>query len=258
MSLTLTPTNTNRLGGLLSKDAPPIVVSFSDAITDAEIVRARHAGLDIAELRVDRYSDTDPDHVEQQIERFSALPTIATIRTQAEGGEWTGSDAQREVLFNRILPHVDAIDIELVAAQSLEGVIATAHQLGKLVILSNHNFESTPSNDDLVGMTERAKAAGADLVKLSAMANSFADVQTLARFTVMHADDDVVVIAMGSRGTVSRVFFPALGSRLTYAHSGSWPVPGQLDFDRTFELLRLFYPDFNEKKIVELGLLENL
>ena len=43
-----------------------------------------------------------------------------------------------------------------------------------------------------------------------------------------------IVIAMGPHGTNSRVFFPALGSRLTYAHVGHHVVSGQLAFQQTF------------------------
>jgi 3-dehydroquinate dehydratase-1 len=152
---------------------------------------------------------------------------------------------------------VDGIDIELNAVGILPAVVAAAHAQNKVVVISNHNFESTPTAAELDAMATRAKTLGADFVKLSATARSTDDVRTLASFTQRHADLGLIVIAMGPLGALSRVFFPALGSRLTYAHTGQHAVSGQLDFQTTFERLREFYPAFNEKKIIALQLLED-
>jgi 3-dehydroquinate dehydratase-1 len=46
---------------------------------------------------------------------------------------------------------------------------------------------------------------------------------------------------MGEHGTMSRVFFGALGSRLTYC-AGSHHVSGQLSLEETRSLLDRFYP----------------
>lgn len=61
---------------------------------------------------------------------------------------------------------------------------------------------------------------------------------------------------MGGQGVKSRLFFPALGSLVTFAFVGRPTAPSRLEFDQTFELMRLLYPDFNERKMVELGLME--
>jgi len=251
-----TITTVNALRERLLGDAPPIAVSFADEITDADIEQARQDGLDVAELRIDRYSSFDPQHVTTQVQRFSAFPTIATIRTQAEGGEWVGSDEDRLGLFRAILPLVHGVDIELSSMAILPDLIAEAHRQEKVVIVSNHNFESTPTLGELEAMARRAKELGADFVKLSAMTRSTEDLQTLAGFLLRNSGLGLIVIGMGAHGTASRVFFPALGSRLTYAYAVKWPVSGQLTFDQTFDMLRTFSPEFNEKKISELQLLE--
>ena len=209
------------------------------------------------ELRIDRYTSTDREHVLAQVRRFATVATIATIRTADEGGEWAGSDEERLSLFEAVIPHVDGIDIELASIDILAAVVQAAKSHDKVVIISNHNFEATPPMERLVEMAQRAKELGADFVKLSAMANSHEDLRTLAAFTIQNVELGLIVIAMGGHGVASRIFFPALGSRLTYAYSQAWPVSGQLTYEETFEELRLFYPDFNEKKIIELGILED-
>lgn len=247
---------THALSELLDGTVPAIAVSFADEITDEYLDIARQDGLDVYELRIDRYSSWNIDHVMSQVRRFAGLPTIATIRTADEGGEWSGSDEERLALFRSIIPEVECIDIEL-QSPILPRVVKEAKAAGKLVIISNHNFESTGPVEDFEKMAAEAKAQGADLVKLSAMTRSPEDLRTLAQFTVNNAHLGLIVVGMGQYGTASRVFFPALGSRLTYAYSKSFPVSGQLTYGETFEELRRFYPGFNQKKIEELGIIEN-
>lgn len=252
-----TTATTSRLMERLLSSVPAIAVSFSDKLSDAELARARADGLDVFELRIDRYASHDLATVRAEVQRFADVPTIATIRTADEGGLWSGTDADRVALFEEVIPFVDAIDIELASETILPTVVATAKAHAKAVIISNHNFEYTPAADELATMARRAKVLGADFVKLSTMARSTDDIRTLAAFTIENANLGLIVIAMGGHGTASRVFFPALGSRLTYAYTGAHPVSGQLTFDETFAQLRLFYPEFNERKITELEILED-
>lgn len=245
------------LNDLLQGSVPLIAVSFSDSLADYDLDQAQGDGLDVAEIRIDRFSSFDHHYVLEQVRRFSRFPTIGTIRTQNEGGDWPGSEEQRLDLFKLIVPEVDGIDIELSSMSILPQIVAAARAKGKVVLISNHNFESTPPAATLESMVQRAKDLGADYVKISAMAKSPEDVRTLAQFTLDNTAKGLIVIAMGGYGTVSRIFFPALGSRLTYAFAGQSPVPGQLSYQETFDSMRTFFPTFNEKKIVSMQILED-
>lgn len=245
------------LAELLSSDVPLIAVSFSDRVDGQDIAHARTDGLDVAELRIDRFSSFARDHVLNQVRKFASFPTIATIRLKEEGGEWAGSHQERLRLFEAVLPEVDGIDIELSSSEILPDLILAASELRKVVIVSHHNFTSTPSAGALEDMAHRAKELGADYVKISTMAKSLQDLRVLATFTMDNAALGLIVIAMGGHGAASRIFFPALGSRLTYAFAGNAPVSGQLPFSETFEMLRTFFPAFNEKKILAMQLLDD-
>lgn len=251
-----TITKAPSLSELLHSACPAIAVSFADELPEDDLAQAQAEGLDVFELRIDRYTSSDRDHVLAQVRRFAEVATIATIRTADEGGQWAGSDEERLALFQAVIPHVDGIDIELASQGILPEVVRTAKSHDKVVIISNHNFDATPPVKELEEMAHEAKDLGADFVKLSAMANSSDDLRSLAAFTIQNAELGLIVIAMGEHGTASRVFFPALGSRLTYAYASAWPVSGQLTFDETFEELRRYYPEFNENKIIELEILE--
>lgn len=238
----------NTLQKLLERDIPLVAVSFRDEDSERLAREASAAGVDVAELRIDQFSHTGRDHVLEQVRTFRALPVLATIRSRKEGGDWNGSEAERLDLFNAVVTEVDAVDIELSSTEIRSEVIAAAKRHGRVVVVSHHDFDSTPSPDTLEKLVKDGKNLGADIVKISTMARSKRDLRTLASLTITMAELGVVVIAMGAVGTLGRIFFPALGSRLTYSFLGESRAPGQLEFTETFRLMRKFYPDFDEQK----------
>jgi len=233
---------TNRLALAMTTRTPAVALSFVDGEPDAALAAAVAAGVDVAELRIDRWSSVDADHVVAETQRFGNLATLATIRTSDEGGEWDGGDTARAAVFRAAMPFVDGIDIELAAAGALASVIEDARSAGLVVVLSFHDFESTPSTGRLDELIDRGVAAGADVVKVSALAGSPIDVRRLAEVTCRRADGGVITIAMGEHGSISRVMFGALGSLMTYC-AGSHEVSGQLSVTETVALLDRFMPD---------------
>ena len=233
---------------LLGLDAPLIAVSFSDDDSERAAAEARALGVDVAELRIDRFSRTSVGHVREQIRAFAGLPVLATVRSAAEGGGWSGDEVSRLELFREVAPLVDAVDVELSAHGIAADVVAAAHAHDALAIVSYHNFDHTPPIGELEEVARAAKEAGADVVKISTMATSGADLKTLASLLVDSGDTEMIVIAMGEIGTASRIFFPALGSRVTYTFIGHQPTSGQLDYAETSALIRKFYPAYERRK----------
>jgi 3-dehydroquinate dehydratase len=70
-------------------------------------------------------------HVLDIVRQYAGLPTIATIRSSDEGGGW-------------------------------RGLAAEAKGAGKVLILSFHDFERTPSDEVMLDLLREAKARGAD------------------------------------------------------------------------------------------------
>jgi 3-dehydroquinate dehydratase-1 len=234
------------LGSIKLDGTPRIVLSLNDATPPDLIHEARQLGLDLVELRIDQYSSFDSRHVLRELARFKECSTIATIRIKAEGGVWNLPEQERLSLFKKVIPEVNAVDIELSAETILPDVVQAAHAARKIALISYHNFDGTPTLDELNGIMDEAKSFGADIVKIAAMAAKPEDIQTLAGFTIANATKNIVTIAMGSEGALSRVFFPALGSLLTYAYVGQPTAPGQLGYIELLALLRKFYPKFNQ------------
>jgi 3-dehydroquinate dehydratase I len=234
----------NSIRTLLESKTALVAVSFYDNDSEQRAKEARTAGVDIAELRIDRFERNDVEHVLEQIHAFQDLPILATVRSTHEGGNWSSSEQDRLELFRAVAPFVDAIDIELSSSDILPDVVALARQTDTIVIVSYHNFEHTPSTEDLESIVGGAESAGADIIKVSTMATSGEDLKTLASLLLNASGKiDLIVIAMGDIGTISRVFFPALGSRLTYSFIGESRTPGQLEYNEASRLLKRFHLD---------------
>jgi 3-dehydroquinate dehydratase-1 len=234
------------LGSTKLDGTPKIVLSLNDATPPDLIHESRRLGLDLVELRIDQYSSFDSRHVMREVARFKDCSTIATIRLKSEGGLWNLPEPERLELFKKVIPEVSAVDIELSAETILPDVVQAAHAAKKIAMISYHNFDGTPTLNELNGILDEAKSFGADIVKIAAIAAKPEDIQTLAGFTIANAKRNIVVIAMGSEGALSRVFFPVLGSLLTYAYVGLSTAPGQVGYVELLAWLRKFYPKFNQ------------
>lgn len=232
----------NRLWHRLWSPSPAVAASVTDRDSAATIGAARARGLDVAELRVDHFVDRSTDRVLELVARCAPTPTIATIRSADEGGSWGGTDAQRVALFDAVVGGVDGIDVELSSGAVLAEVVVHARATGTVVVVSAHDFDGVPSLDSLIALADRARAAGGDVVKVAATPRGADDLATLASFTIAEAGRGVIVVAMGAWGPLSRLAFPALGSRLTFASLEGPSVPGQLTLDETVALLDRLVP----------------
>jgi len=192
--------------------------------------RGKKLGLSLLlEIRIDRFRRLDEESVFQKIRSFqkTRLPLIATIRSRKEGGGRHLSDSQRLGLFKKILPLVQIIDLEL-SSTSLKALIPLAHRKGKSVILSYHNFHSTPPDPALLRLIEKARRRGADWVKIAVTPRREGEVGRLLLLTHRNRDKDLITIAMGRRGKASRLLAPLFGSRLTYSFLDRSQAPGQI------------------------------
>lgn len=193
------------------------------------VKKAVAQGADLLEVRVDSFADLDPATLAEnlkKLKKISGLPIILTVRSRKEGGVRPLSDRTRAALFDALIPYSDMIDIELSSSGIMENVVNSAKRNGKTVIISHHNFKTTPGDGALRNIIEKSRKKGADIVKVAAHARSLDDLKRLAG--VLLGADDLIIIAMGSIGAASRVFFPMLGSLITYGSITGSTAPGQL------------------------------
>ncbi|MGB3906991.1 MAG: type I 3-dehydroquinate dehydratase [Methanomethylovorans sp.] len=218
--------------GVFDMSKGPAVVAV---ISHCPVEQAREAflqGADVLEIRLDLLDIKDTISALEMIadlKKEVKLPCIATNRLPIDGGRWKGPEEKRIQLLLDILPVVDAVDVELIAAADLkEKLISDAHGLGKTVIVSHHDFNGTPPMKKIKDILEMAWQSGGDIAKIAVKANSSADTMNLLRAT-HEATRPVCMISMGDLGKHTRVIAPFYGSVLTYGSVGDAVAPGQLN-----------------------------
>lgn len=221
---TLNITNKTRL-----KPSPAAAGVIIGKINNRGVAKAVLQGADILEIRLDTFDDLTDAGVRKGLKRLkelTSLPILLTLRSKKEGGAADISDKERLHIISAAIGYADIVDIELGARSIKESVIDLAHKNGKRVIVSYHDFKATPGLKALRDIIDRARSAGADLVKIAAFAKKKEDVKRLAGLLI--DSNDLVIIAMGPIGAPSRIFFPVLGSRITYGSVTGKTAPGQI------------------------------
>ena len=189
-------------------------------------LRIRPGEVDFLEIRVDSFA-ADPAPLLRALPRLR-VPLLITVRHPAEGGAHGLSFPLRHALFARFLPFATLIDIERRSVKALASTIAAARARGVRVIVSDHHFKTTPPAAQLQRSIRRARAAGADICKIAALAETPA---ALARLLALFARPQPLplsVMGMGRFGKISRLLLAQAGSVLNYGYldepnaSGQW------------------------------------
>lgn len=230
-----------QIGSITLGNQPHAAIAIQDAV-DPALIHAAGEGV-VVELRLDALPEQTPEAFREFARHYTGFPLLATIRRREEGGGWKGDEAERLTCYEAVLSEVDAIDVEIGADAIANAVVRAARAQGRMTIGSFHDFSQTPEDGQLEEIHARGRALGFDIVKVAARCNCRDDVQRLAAFTLAHRRENIIVIGMGAHGLVSRIFFPALGSLLTYTFLGEPAAPGQLNCTDTLKYLGDFYPE---------------
>lgn len=227
------------------KNGAVVAVLVDDCFSSQEIERHIKSGMGVAEIRIDMFKNQEAIHVRKEIDKFANVPTLATIRKTIDGGLWNKPEKERIELFNSIIPHVGAVDIELSEPDTLTALKNVLSDHSCNLIASYHNFDHTPDDETLYDLINQAKGVNASAVKIACMAQKEEDCSRLADLFNKDLDIPKIIIGMGPIGMNTRVIFPALGSLLTYSPSDKITAAyGQISFTEMIKKLREFYPTF--------------
>lgn len=222
----------------------PAIVAVIDEDPAENAKAAKWLGADVLELRLDLLNFSGIEDAKKTIERIKVntkLPCIATNRLQSDGGKWQGSEEERIALLMDMIPFVDAVDIELSSEDGLRRmVIGSAKEKGVTVIVSAHDFDDTPSLDDMKSTLHSAHEIGADIAKMAVMARTKQDVLNLLQAT-HDMEKPVCTIAMGHIGRHSRIVAPCYGSCLTYGAIATALAPGQIKIHELRSALEILF-----------------
>jgi 3-dehydroquinate dehydratase type I len=129
---------------------------------------------------------------------------------------------------------MDLVDIEEDAGEEFKAeIIREARRYGSRVIISHHDDEQTPTRRELEAIIARSFEAGADFVKIACRANSASDsARLIGLLDDPRCQGKLIVVGMGTFGSITRILAPFLGSPFTYAslEEGYETAPGQVGY----------------------------
>jgi len=214
----------------------------------AELVGRAAAALAetrFVEFRLD--SLAKPAEALQALKDFLAahrdVTAIATCRRKQFGGHFARSLSEElEVLLKAAEAGCQIVDLEVESAEEAKPAVLARFRdelraAGAALLVSFHDFTRTK---DLEHAVERIQAFAPDFVKVVSTAKSLADNLAVLRLIEERSlSAQVVGIAMGEEGLVSRVLGPRAGAAFTFASfsDGAETAPGQV----TARVLRDLY-----------------
>ena len=188
-----------------------------------------------AELRVDLVKPT----ADEMIQMLSAeeYKYIVTCRPGVYEQDYDIS-----MLETAALNGAEYIDLELERAAEFSLKLRRACLLSKKckLIISYHNYETTPDAGILKGIIKYCKELGADIVKMACKSNSVSD---NARILGLYGEyNDIVAFCMGETGKITRAASVMMGAPFTYAAAddGAPTAPGQLTIKQIKKILDAF------------------
>ena len=189
--------------------------------------------VEMAEIRLDLTEYTS----DEIIKVFSSgTSCIATCRPDK-----VGLNKQYEALKTAMETGASYVDIEIEAPkEQREKLIKVAKANHARIIISYHNYNETPSIDELLKIVNECYEMGADVAKVAVQANSQQDAAKV--LSLYSADKPVVALAMGEFGKITRLIAPMLGAEFTFASTdeGVGTAPGQITYSKMIEA-RSFY-----------------
>jgi len=215
----------------MAKICVPVCVRQLDELPRA--LNAADKVADIVEVRADCLAFADAAAVAENVRNLER-PLILTLRSSEQGGPSQNDlDARRHFWTSlHDLPADALIDLEL----DLVEEFSQSESAGRLpidwpnVICSHHDFDRIP--DNLREIFDRMVRTPAGTIKIAVQAADATD--CLAVFDLLHQAQrvgrELIAIAMGQAGLMTRILGPSRASLLTYGSidDESGTAPGQL------------------------------
>lgn len=211
---------------------------IDDAVAVATSVAAQ---ADVVEIRLDALTTPAVAPFMESID----VPLLFTNRPRWEGGLFAGEEEERlDLLLEAVAEQATFVDLELLApAESQQKMQSALLHSTTHLILSWHNFDNTPSREELVGRMAMMQDNGADVGKIITTAHDHEDVLRVLQLQEVAARLNFTLIAfcMGDPGVISRVATCGLGGYMTYCavNEEEATAPGQLSVHALREIYAL-------------------
>ena len=223
----------------LSTDKPLVCVSITGANLreiKEQTKKIKRIKPDIVEWRADCLKIEDEKSEIMEIayaltyihKRIKKYPLIFTFRNSDEGGKRRITfDKYKEMIhyicLEGIKNKVQLVDVEAYNKRDLDGMkelLDDIHSNGLKVLGSYHNFNKTPSKEELTTIFTTMEQMGCDIAKIAVMPQGKGDVYAVigaATYAYENLSVPTISIAMGELGSITRVALKQTHSVLTFA-----------------------------------------
>jgi 3-dehydroquinate dehydratase-1 len=219
---------------------PLVAAEPAELTAQADI--AHRLRPDLVEWRADFSHDWSPEGLVSTAKLLrQALPEepiIFTLRVAGEGGAQPMPQTARKAAIEAILRSgcVDLLDLELAnEPEFLRPLMSLAKEHGVPVILAFHDFQGTPSTEELLAKIALMRETGADIAKLAVMPRTDGDVLRLLQVTAtarnLHPALPLSIMSMGALGSITRVAGFLYGSDMAFAVGKQASAPGQIPIE---------------------------
>ncbi|MEM1525448.1 MAG: type I 3-dehydroquinate dehydratase [Nitrososphaerales archaeon] len=192
------------------------------------ILEALRLGSDLIEIRLDFMTHIDLRMICNTLSEFIDK-CIFTMRCKSEGGYFNGDEKERlRILWELSLLKPAYLDLELSTIKRKDDYSLHILNSGTNIIVSWHDFEKTPSKNELLKIIQEASSYS-NYIKIVTMASNFSDnIKILSLYREVK-DKKLIAFCMGEKGIISRILCPYLGSPFTYASFNLPAAPSQLN-----------------------------
>ncbi len=219
-----------------------VTISPEETITQLcldEIIKYKDY-IDIVELRIDQWENFVIKNVDTVIQQLRGLnldfKILVTYRTSNQGGKGNVEETTYIDILKLLIEYAqfELLDIEWSGAINTDQyaqLITDAQEKNLNVVLSHHNFEETPSLEEIKFIYYKMQKLAPQYLKLAVMPNNKEDVLHLLEAMSVTSDNTpykVIGISMSHLGLVSRVAQGVFGGSISYGCLGEPQAPGQI------------------------------
>lgn len=182
-------------------------------------------GAELIELRLDLLAS-------HPLEIFPKIP--AGIKTVATCRPGIYSEKERiALLIDAIELGASYVDLELESKEAfVRELMQSMEKTSCEAIFSHHDFTGTPGPKNLRNKLEECYNRGGVVAKIATLVHSSEDALNL--LSLHSFPGRKVILGMGSKGRITRVAAPLLGSEFTFASPGEGgeTAPGQMNAEQ--------------------------
>ncbi|HEX6187875.1 MAG TPA: shikimate dehydrogenase [Pyrinomonadaceae bacterium] len=228
-----------------AKICVPVCVRRVNELADS-VKRAQEVA-DVVELRIDCVEAAEVDAALKELASLhetTSRPFILTFRPAEQGGARPIAAAHRVEFWLRksqlgvlnSFPDFADVELELLETDEIRNQLSS-----KRLICSHHDFAGVPG--DLEDIYRRMAATNASIFKIAVQADDATDCIPILKLLerAQREGRELIAIAMGQAGLITRILGPSRGSFLTYGSldETSGTAPGQVTARELREVYRI-------------------